>query len=318
MKPIHVMVVEDDENLRDATVDLVRQLGYACLGAANGVEALALQDSEPADIVLTDWRMPGMDGIELCRRLKQRQPAPYVIVTTALDRPSRLVDAIREGADEFLRKPMAPDELEVRLMAGVRLVRAHRELAEHNKQLRHDSEREFRAARTDPLTAVANRLMLDEDLARIVANASRYGHRYTAAFVDVDLFKQYNDRYGHLAGDHVLQQVASAIAATVRASDRVYRYGGDELLVLLPEQSEGQGIRAMERVRAAVQALALAHEVAPLGFVSVSIGVAELGSSTREEWLSRADQALYRAKSLGRNMVRPTDPPPSVPSSVSN
>jgi two-component system chemotaxis response regulator CheY len=307
MKPIQVMVVEDEAALRDATVDLIRRLGYACRGAVDGLDALRQQDAEPADIVLTDWRMPGMDGIALCRALKERTPAPYVIMTTALDEPSRLIDAIREGADEFLRKPIAPDELEVRLMAGVRLVRANTELAERNRQLRHESEREFRAARTDPLTSVANRLMLDEDLARIVANASRYGHRYSAAFVDVDVFKQYNDRYGHLAGDQVLQQVASAIVAQLRASDRVYRYGGDELLVLLPEQTEEQAIRAMERVRAAVQEVAMSHEGSPFGVVTVSVGVAELGSSTREDWLSRADRALYRAKASGRNAVRPIE-----------
>ncbi len=303
-KTIDVLVVDDDEDLRLSMVQVILGLGYSCRAATNGIEALTKHDNDPADIVLTDWKMPRMTGLELCQTLKTRDPPPYVIVTTAFNRRSRLLEAIRGGADEFLRKPIDLEELEVRLMAGVRLVRARAALAERNEQLRHDSAHAFRAARTDPLTSVANRLLLDEDLVRVLATAERYGNRCSVALCDIDFFKQYNDRYGHVAGDVALQQVAATLRDAVRASDTVYRYGGEEFLILFPEQNEEQAAHAMDRIRESVQALGISNSPASaVDVLTISAGIAELGGSTKEEWIAQADAALYRAKSEGRNRV---------------
>jgi diguanylate cyclase (GGDEF)-like protein len=305
MKTIDVLVVDDDDDLRSAVVHVIMGLGYSCRAAPDGAEALTQHDHDPADIVLTDWKMPRMNGLELCQALKTRDPPPYVILTTAFNRRIRLLEAIRGGADEFLRKPIDLDELEVRLMAGVRLVRARAALAERNEQLRHDSARSFLAARTDPLTSLANRLLLEEDLVRILANSARYAHRCSVAICDVDYFKQYNDRYGHVAGDVALRQVAATLRDAVRATDTVYRYGGEEFLILFPEQSEDQAALAMDRIRESVQSLGISNSPASaIDVLTISAGVAEVTQSTKDEWIARADSALYLAKSSGRNCVR--------------
>jgi diguanylate cyclase (GGDEF)-like protein len=187
----------------------------------------------------------------------------------------------------------------------VRLVRARAALAERNEQLRHDSARSFLAARTDPLTSLANRLLLEEDLVRILANSARYAHRCSVAICDVDYFKQYNDRYGHVAGDVALRQVAATLRDAVRATDTVYRYGGEEFLILFPEQSEDQAALAMDRIRESVQALGISNSPASaVDVLTISAGIAEVTQSTKDEWIARADSALYLAKSSGRNCVR--------------
>ncbi len=305
MTPIEVLIADDDAASREAVASAVRSLGYGCRTAADGRTALEEYGREPTAIVVTDWLMPRLSGLELCKELKRRVVPPYVIMMTGFEDNERFYEAIREGADEFLRKPIILEELEVRLLAAVRLVRTQMNLAELNERLRRDSERDFRSARTDPLTSIGNRLRLDEDLARAVADAGRYGRRYSVALCDVDLFKRYNDVNGHLAGDAALQQIAGALQAGVRSTDSVYRYGGEEFLILLPEQSAAEASLAMDRARARVEGLALPRARGTSGDVlTLSAGVAELGDESKEAWLARADAALYRAKAEGRNRVR--------------
>jgi two-component system chemotaxis response regulator CheY len=300
---IDVLVADDDDASLRGVVRAVTALGYRCRGVRDGQEALEEQERDAAAIVLTDWNMPRLDGLELCKALRQQPAPPYVIVMTAQDGRTRLFEAIRGGADEFLRKPIDLDELEVRLLAAVRLVRAQRQLAELNQSLRRESEHEFRVARTDALTSIANRLRLDEDLERVLAEAHRYGKRYSLAICDVDHFKAFNDRHGHLVGDVALQRIAAALRDGMRTADAVYRYGGEEFVVLLPEQSAAEGAQAMDRVRSLVQGLGIARS-SPKDVVTISIGVAELGNEGKDAWLGRADAALYRAKAEGRNCVR--------------
>jgi diguanylate cyclase (GGDEF)-like protein len=305
MSTIDLLVVDDDDGSLRSAVAAVTALGYRCRSARDGQEALAEHEREPAAIVLTDWTMPRLDGLELCQKLKRSASPPYVIIMTALDERTRLLDALRGGADEFLRKPIDLDELEVRLLAAVRLVGAQRELRELNGRLRRDSEREFRSARTDPLTGIANRLRLDEDLTRALADAERYGRRYSAAICDVDHFKRYNDRNGHLAGDRALQRVAATLRDALRTSDGVYRFGGEEFFVLLPEQGAAEAACAIDRARSILEAHAIPRAPdTPGDVLTVSAGVAELGKEGRDAWIARADDALYRAKEEGRNCVR--------------
>jgi two-component system chemotaxis response regulator CheY len=281
MTAIDVLVADDDEGSLRGVVRAVTALGYLCRGVRDGQEALEEQEREPAAIVLTDWNMPRLDGLKLCQALRRQAVPPYVIVMTADNGGTRLLDAIRGGADEFIRKPIDLDELEVRLLAAARLVRTQRKLA------------------------ALNRLRLDEDLTRALTEARRYGRRYSLAICDVDNFKGYNDRNGHLAGDAVLQRIAAALRDGLRAGDAVYRYGGDEFLVLFPEQSAAEGARAMDRVRSLVEALAIARSSdRPDDVVTISAGVAELGDEGRDAWIGRADDALYLAKADGRNCVR--------------
>jgi two-component system chemotaxis response regulator CheY len=164
------------------------------------------------------------------------------------------------------------------------------------------------AARTDPMTEAANRLHLQEDLEGIADRARRYGHHYCAAFCDVDGFKSYNDTFGHLAGDGAIRAVSRTIHQQLRCGDGFYRYGGDEFLVLLPEQSLAGAGECLERVRIAVESISdLAGGESIARPLTISVGIAELRSVQDKDpiqsWLEQADKALYRAKARGRNCI---------------
>jgi diguanylate cyclase (GGDEF)-like protein len=193
------------------------------------------------------------------------------------------------GADDLMIKPLDPSQLERKLIAAGRVTALHRRM--------HDD------ARHDALTGVGNRLRLAEDLEALCGRVERYGHVYCVALFDVDGFKAYNDAAGHRAGDDVLRGVAGALRGSIRSGDTLYRYGGEEFLVLLPEQSLDSAELAAERLRAAVEALGLPRPDG--GIVTVSAGVAgfESPSCTPDELFELADKALYRAKAEGRNRV---------------
>jgi two-component system cell cycle response regulator len=317
-EPLKVIVVEDDPDVRQIVEFVVHRLGHSCQVACDGSEAWAMHQANRADLIISDWKMPVMDGLQLCREVREGDPPEWhthFILVTGRDDRSHLVEGLHAGADEFITKPIRLAELEARLEAAWRVVAAHRALEANNSTLRLDSAREYRAARTDPLTAVSNRLRLKEDLEPLEGRASRYGHRYCAALCDVDAFKAYNDSFGHLSGDDALCLVARTIQEHLRSGDSLYRYGGEEFLAILPEQSLADAKAGMGRVRHEVEKLCIRHAPeAPGPFLTVSVGIAELGAGSVDDWLRRADAALYRAKSLGRNCVETEDaasvPPP--------
>jgi len=302
--PLRVLAVEDDPVARDALRIGITSMGHECVLASDGVEARALHALHPVDVIVTDWMMPNMSGIELCRRVRE-QPGPYVyvIVMTALDGRARFLEAMHAGADDYVHKPVDLDALEARLLAAGRVIRLQRELAERNAALRRESERSFEIARIDPLTHIANRLQLDEDLERLRSHATPR-RRACAAMCDVDHFKGFNDRFGHPAGDAALRRIAQAMRDSLRGRDSLYRYGGEEFLVLLPGQSLADAERAMDRVLAAVRRLAIPHPLGSSSVLTVSAGIAELHPlEAPDAWIQRADEALYRAKSRGRDRV---------------
>ena len=311
--PMRILVVDDDEDSRDVLAARVSRAGHACATAADGAEAWAKQKTQPADVMLCDWKMPRMSGIELCR-LVRSTGAPeytYFVFMTGFDDKAHFLEGMRAGADDYLTKPVDPDELEARLLSATRVIAMQRALVLRNVALRNESEAWFKAARVDTLTRSANRLRLREDLDALQSRASRYGHHYCAALVDLDLFKGYNDTYGHLAGDEALRLVAGTMAAALRKGDTLYRYGGEEFLIILPEQALTEAVRVLGRVRGDVEVLRIPHALSKTGVLTISVGIAELGyaGGSCDDWLRRADAALYSAKSLGRNRVE-LDPTP--------
>lgn len=186
---------------------------------------------------------------------------------------------------------------------------AARQLSFQKAELKMLNRMLFDQARIDPLTKLHTRLKLAEDLEVISARVARYSERYCAILCDVDYFKQYNDSHGHPAGDEVLRKVAGALADTCRTGDHMYRYGGEEFLIIMPCTSQEGARQGAERYRAAIEALGIAHEDSPFGKVTMSVGMAILrvGSQTgAAAWLEQADSALYRAKRAGRNRVEAT------------
>ena len=243
------------------------------------------------DVVITDWDMPGLDGTQLTRRIRGRHdvPYPYIMVLTGRADAESARATMEAGADDLIIKPLEPDDLERKLIAARRVTALHRRL--------HTD------ARQDALTGIGNRHRLDEDLLAMQARAQRYGHTWCVALIDVDHFKALNDDAGHLEGDDVLRRLAHTLGETMRGGDTLYRFGGEEFLVLLPEQSLDSAARAGERLRAAVEALDMPHP--SFGRVTVSVGVAGPAApgETTEGLIERADRALYRAKAGGRNRV---------------
>lgn len=316
--PLKVLIVDDDELARDQLERSVMRLGYPCRSARDGREAWEMHQEEPADVILSDWQMPRMDGLELCRltRVAEGEGAyTYFIFTTSYVDKDHYLRGMEAGADDYQVKPVVLDELRARFVSARRVIDLYRKLAEKNASLRRDSQRAYRDARIDSLTQVSNRMSMDEDVGVIWSRAKRYGHRYSISICDIDWFKAYNDNFGHLAGDDVLRHVAQTIKEVLREGDGLYRYGGEEFVVLLPEQSLAEAACAMDRVRAAVERLGISSNEAG-GVVTLSAGVAELDLSvdaSQHDWLRRADEALYRAKERGRNRVEPT--PSLAPSS---
>ena len=307
---LDVLVVDDEFATRAGLCAAVVRLGHNCRVVASGLEALEAHNERRADVIVSDWRMPGIDGMELCRRVRALDVGTYTYLLFTSGHASKrdFVDAVRAGADDYLPKPVDLDDLEARLIAAARVVCAYRQLAERNVVLRHDSQAFFRAAQIDALTQVANRLALEEDLETLQAQVSRYRRLVTVAMCDLDGFKRYNDQYGHLAGDDALRRVAHAIRSSLRRADQVYRYGGEEFLVVLGEQTSRDAAAAMERARAAVEGLALSHAPgAPHLVLTMSVGMASIDSTgERSVWdgIALADKALYLAKADGGNRIR--------------
>jgi two-component system chemotaxis response regulator CheY len=304
---LDILIVDDDTFARAALRAALRSLGHDCRTASSGVEALEMIASQRPEVVISDFEMPGMTGAELCRRIRAEENAGYAyfILLSALHDRAHLLAGMDAGADDYQSKPIDLDELEARLVSAARVVALHRQLAEREHSLRRDSGHLFVASRTDPLTGLGNRLRMDEELRAAWARAARYGHGFSVAIVDIDHFKQLNDAFGHVAGDGALRRVADVVRREVREGDLVFRYGGEELLVLFPEQSLADARRAVERVRTAV-GVAQIPRTASGDVLTVSAGVAELDPTidpTIEAWIARADAALYRAKHGGRDRV---------------
>jgi diguanylate cyclase (GGDEF)-like protein len=288
----------------------VRCLGHACRVAADGVEAWRLYQADPAHVILSAWDLPGMDGVDLCRRVREasRGGHTHFILVTSLDKRESVVEGMGVGADDFLIKPVDLDELGARLRAAWRVVAITRAPVERNQVLERDSERFLALAHTDPLTQATNRLRLLEELDALGDRSLRYGHRYCAALCDIDSFETYSDAFGRLAGDNAIQFVSHAMQDQLRRGDGFYPCGGEEFLVLLPEQSLSGAKECMERVRKAVSSRSdAAHGPSVARSVTISVGIAELRITTETDairsWLQRADSALSRAKGRGRNRV---------------
>jgi diguanylate cyclase (GGDEF)-like protein len=306
---MRVLIAEDSAMGRLLLQHAVVALGYECLVATNGLEAWELFERELPDVVISDWMMPGLEGPDLCRLIRSRPDTPYTyfVFLTVLKEKEHALVGVQSGADDYLPKPLDPLDLKVCMIAAERVVTLHRSLAQKTTELELANKELFKTARTDALTRVGNRLRLHEDLGRLEGQAARYGHTYAVAMCDLDHFKAYNDALGHLAGDVALRSVAEVVARECRTSDAVYRYGGEELAVIMTEQTLQSAGTALERIRRAVHSAAIAHPTSPTApVVTISVGVAERragDASDGRDILNRADTALYRAKTNGRNLV---------------
>jgi diguanylate cyclase (GGDEF)-like protein len=307
---MRILIAEDDAVPRMILKFAVEKFGHECLIAEDGAQAWDMYQHGSMDVVISDRMMPGMDGVELCKRIRAT-PKPgytYFIFLSALGEREEALAGLQAGADDYLAKPFDPDDLRARLLVAARVTVLYQRLEDQRAELKRLNKELFEQGRRDPLTQLGNRLRLMEDLTVLIGQAERYGKHYCAIMCDVDNFKMYNDFYGHIAGDQVLRLLAQTITKSCRDGDAAYRYGGEEFLLILPEQSAASAAIAAERFCKSIEALALPHQSkTPPGVITISAGVATLEPGDYEAthlWLKRADDALYRAKQAGRNCVR--------------
>ncbi|MGA8791109.1 MAG: diguanylate cyclase [Paenarthrobacter sp.] len=293
-----VLIADDDQISRMITKAAVEQSGHECIVAEDGDSAWQLYQEHSPEAVVTDLMMPGLNGLDLCRaiRASEEDSYTYIILVTSHGSRKDVLAGMEAGADDYVTKPLDPFSLHIRLLAARRITSLHADLARYRSALTEQ-------ARTDPLTKLHNRLKLTEDL---VLLHSRENHDYCLAMVDVDNFKSYNDIYGHQAGDAALVAIATTLAREVRKADAVYRFGGEEFLLVLQDQSPATAASVMERVRSAVHDLRIEHSGDPDGVLTISAGVSAFTDGHRagsEQLLREADLALYAAKASGRNRV---------------
>ncbi len=290
-----ILLAEDEVSSGSALRAILEKRGNEVTLVSSGTEAWEMINQGDWRLVISDWMMPGMDGLELCRRIRSRRESPYVyiiLLTCRGDRNDRL-EGMAAGADDFLAKPLDLEELSVRLSVANRILDVQSELEERNSFL-------ARQAMTDPLTGLANRIRLREALETSAVLSTQQDVSCSVVMMDVDHFKSFNDDFGHLAGDEVLRTVASLLRSFARRRDMVARFGGEEFVICLPgaEATEAKGVA--ERLRAAIERHAWRHRR-----VTASFGVATLppGLANASALLHHADQALYSSKRRGRNRV---------------
>lgn len=284
---------------------MLTKWGYEPVIARDGLEAWNILQSDGAPrLAILDWMMPGLNGIEICQRIRSaaREPYVYMVLLTARTESQDLVDGMDAGADDYLTKPFNAHELRVRLRAGSRIL-------DLQEQLVHTREALRMQATHDGLTGLLNRSAILETLGDDLARAGRDGQALAVLLADVDRFKSVNDSYGHMAGNAVLREAAHRMRGAVRRYDAVGRYGGEEFLVVLPGCDGESAVVQAERVRESLSASRIEACGKSLT-VTCSIGVAFRALPTpadAQSLIHEADEALYRAKAAGRNRVEPAE-----------
>jgi len=292
-----MILIVDDAPLNVKILAQSLESLYRIKVANNGEEALKISQREQPDLILLDIMMPKIDGFEVCRQLKKNtitRKIPVIFVTT-LNAEADEEQGLNLGAIDYITKPFVIPIVKARIRNHIHL-KLQADLLESMSLL-------------DALTLIPNRRRFDEALTTEWKQAIRHKTPISLIMIDIDHFKQYNDHYGHGAGDICLQRVAAALAKMiVRPSDLIARYGGEEFVVILPDTNQQAALKVAERLREGIEHLALPHTYSEAAtVVTISVGVAtqiEIQEYFSPKTLNdAADHALYRAKEGGRNQV---------------
>ncbi len=303
----HLLLIDDSEAQSTQIVLALERLGYRVTRASSGMEGLQLARTIFPDLVLLDVVMADIDGFAVCRWLKmnaETRDIPVIMLTVRTALADR-VAGLNIGADDYLPKPFEDQELEARIFAALRVKAVHAELRDRNQQLESMLHSVEALASTDALTGLFNRRRFADVLKREFAVTKRYKNTLSCLLLDLDHFKQINDRFGHDAGDQVLKEVARRINGSLREVDLAARYGGEEFVILLPHTSKGDARIVAERLLKSVRKQDF-NFGGELVTVTTSIGCAgnsDVLSNNAEDLVKAADIALYEAKNRGRNQV---------------
>jgi two-component system chemotaxis response regulator CheY len=291
-----ILIAEDQPPAALYLRRTLERMGHAPVIAPDGEAAWDVLARDGADVLISDWMMPRLDGLGLCHRVRaaERDRYTYIILLTSRNNRDDRLKGLHAGADDFLTKPPDPDELNLRLQIAGRILAVHEELARNNARLAE-------LATTDALTGVRNRRRFHEDLDLLLAQARRLREPLSLVMLDVDHFKAFNDSFGHPAGDDILRRLGAMLLRSVRNHDLVARYGGEEFAVLLPATNPFEAALVSERLRSAFKDESWPHRP-----VTASLGIATAGPTefgTVDDLIQQADEALYRSKRDGRDRV---------------
>jgi len=300
-----ILIAEDDPVTRRLLETILIKAGYRVTSSENGSEALSILENAFFPIVITDWMMPNIDGLELCRLIRAIDFPGYIfiIIITANDSKDDIIAGLRAGADDYITKPFNHAELRARLFTALRVLTLERSLKQANQQIRLLSI-------TDSLTEVYNRAFVTERLPQDLSQVRSPDRPLSLIMCDIDHFKNINDRHGHQAGDDVLKQFSRCLRSALdNERNWIARYGGEEFLVVLPETDLRKAASLAEKLRRTVNALHIPVDGHLLSFTA-SFGVSSVAGAENsphrlraETLINEADRCLYEAKHQGRNRV---------------
>ena len=297
---LKILVADDSAIYRKLVEQTLSDGNHAVIFAKDGREALDLFAKHHPALVITDWTMPDISGIELCQRIRQdfQQHFAHIILLTSNADKNEVVEGLAAGADDYLTKPFHQGELRARVRVGLRVVELHREVQAKNRQLEE-------MALTDPLTGLSNRRAIDIWVTRQLSAAARHDFPIWVAIADLDHFKKVNDTYGHDAGDTVLKAFAEILKHNTRQSNICGRHGGEEFLIIITHAERDNSIIAFERIRKQMEQHKFTVNNQTFS-VTTSMGIAGFRGTKPPPFadlLADADQALYAAKHKGRNRI---------------
>lgn len=299
-----ILVADDDPDIRRLLDRTLSNAGHRVALACDGLEALEICRKEFYPIVISDWLMPEVDGVQLCSEIRKlsHRGYVYIIMLTSKDDKKEIITGLEAGADEYLVKPFQKGELLARLNTGIRILNLERTLKKANEEIKLLSI-------VDPLTGCYNRGYMAERIPKEIYRAQRYQRGLSIIMCDIDHFKKINDTHGHQAGDEVLKSFVDLLSRTVRkGEDWVARYGGEEFIITLPETDPSKAIEVAEKIRLATSETSIAFGNRSIR-ITASFGVAGFEAEAVpshiafENLIDRADQYLYSSKENGRNRV---------------
>ena len=299
-EPIHVLVADDSAVYRKLVEHALPSALFPVLLAKNGLEAIELFHQHRPEMVITDWVMPDITGLELCRRIRESSEGSYsyVIILTSVSQTENVVRGLAAGADDYLTKPFHAEELLARAQVGQRIISLQRQIEAKNRLLEE-------LALTDALTGLPNRRAVEEWACGQISGARRHGFSLWVALADLDNFKHVNDAFGHEAGDVVLRKFAEILKSNMRRSNMCARIGGEEFLLVLTHADADQARVVVDRIRQILEERVFTFGSAHAN-VTASFGISGFSGKLVPDFsalLNQADRALYSAKNLGRNRV---------------
>ena len=294
-----ILIADDDPVIRGIISKLVSDMGHEPVTVSDGNAAFEQFKQNKYPVVMLDWMMPGMDGIDVCCAIRDMENGNvcYIIMNSAREGSNSISEALKAGANDYISKMTDSIELKARIGVGVRTAQLEMELVELNRRLKY-------LVRTDSLTGLLNHAAILKELEIELDRGRRDSTSTSVLMLDLDKFKAINDTYGHQAGDQVLIRFSGKLVGKCRSFDRIGRYGGEEFLIVLPRTRNNEAILIAERIRLEIEDMNLDNIIKGLR-ITCSIGTctAALSEQHSTALVSAADASLYRAKEAGRNCV---------------